>query len=147
MEKFKNLIIAVSAGVGGLLSNYLGGVDNMLRALLLFMTVDYITGLIVALVFKNSPKTETGAASSKASYKGLIKKVVMILLIAVMVQADLVLQTNSFFREAAIWGFLANELMSIIENVGLMGFVNLPSIFNNALDVLNKKSEENKEQE
>jgi len=147
MEKVKNLIIAVSAAIGGLFSNYLGGFDNMLKALLFIMIADYITGLLVALVFKNSPKTETGAASSQAGYKGLIKKLVMILLIAVMVQVDIVLKTNSFFREAAIWGFLANEFMSIVENIGLMGFMNLPGVFNNALDVLKKKSEVNKEQE
>ena len=147
MEKIKNIIFWGSAVIGGLLSEYLGGLDVMLKALLLFMVVDYITGLIVAVVFKSSTKTETGAASSKASFKGLVKKAVMILLIAVMVQADLVLGTNNFFREATIWGFLANELMSLIENVGLMGFTKLPISLTNALDVLNKKVEGNKEQE
>jgi len=147
MEKFKNVIVAVSASIGGVLSYYVGGFDKMLKALLLFIVADYITGLIVAVVFKNSTKTETGSASSKASFKGLVKKAVMILLIAVMVQADLVLGTNNFFREATIWGFLANELMSLIENVGLMGFTKLPVSLTNALDVLNKKVEANKEQE
>lgn len=146
MEEIKSFIIAISAVIGGIASTYLGGMDEMLTALIVFMLIDYITGLIVCLVFKNSPKTETGGASSKIGFKGLFKKFVVIMLIMVMVQADIVLKTNNFFREAAIWGFLANELFSLIENVGLMG-IKLPKAFTNAFDVLKKKEEVNGEQE
>ncbi|WP_300384313.1 phage holin family protein [Clostridium sp.] len=147
MEKGKSIIIGFSAIIGGFVSEYLGGFDKMLKALIILMIADYVSGLIVALVFKNSTKTETGGASSQAGFKGLFKKFAIILLIAVMVQIDLVLNTNNFFREAAIWGFLANEFMSLLENVGLMGFKNFPNVFSNALDALNKKAEGNKGQE
>ena len=139
MEK-KNIVIIVFSAFGGLTSTFLGGFDKMLQALILFMLVDYFTGLAVAFIFKTSPKTESGGASSKIGFKGLTKKIVMISLVAVMVQVDRVLGTNSFFREAAIWGFMANELLSLIENAGLMG-LKLPDGFSKAVDVLNKKKE------
>ena len=140
MEK-KAFIVGLSTFVGGLTSGLLGGFDKMLQALILFMLVDYFTGLSVAFIFKTSPKTESGGASSKIGFKGLTKKVVMILLIMVVVQADAVLGTNNFFRQAAIWGFLANEMLSIIENAGLMG-LKLPQSFTKAVDVLSKKEGE-----
>lgn len=140
MEELKSFIIAISAVIGGVASTYLGGMDEMLTALILFMLIDYATGLIVCLVFKNSPKTESGGASSKIGFKGLFKKFVVIMLIMVMVQADIIFKTNNFFREAAIWGFLANELFSLIENAGLMG-IKLPKAFTDAFDVLKKKED------
>lgn len=142
MEKIKSIIISLSAAIGAATSSLIGGYDKMIKALIIFMIIDYTTGVVVALVFKNSPKTESGGASSKAGFKGLAKKVIIILLVMTMVQADAVLNTNNFFREAAIWGFMANELLSIIENVGLCGFIKLPKAFNNAIDLLNNKSEE-----
>ncbi|QLY82223.1 phage holin family protein [Clostridium intestinale] len=145
MEKLlnvKNGFYVVIGLTGGAIGNYLGGMDNLLKALLFIMVADYITGLTVAVIFKKSTKTETGAAESKAGFIGIIKKCFVLTIIAVVAQVDTVLGTNGFFRNAALIGFMVNELLSIVENAGLMG-INLPPAVTNAIDVLKKKSEEN----
>ena len=143
MEKLtdvKAVVFAVTGAIGGTISMALGGFDKMLQALLIFMLVDYITGLMVAFVFKNSPKTESGAGSSKAGFKGLAKKAVILMLVMCMVQADKVLGI-SILRNAAVVGFCVNELISIVENAGLCGLT-LPETFNKALDLLQSKGED-----
>lgn len=143
MEKLtdvKVIFYSVATIVGGTISTMLGGFDKMLQALLIFMLVDYITGLMVAFVFRNSPKTESGAGSSKAGFKGLAKKAVILMLVMCMVQADKVLGI-SILRNAAVVGFIVNELVSIVENAGLCGLT-LPEAFNKALDLLQSKGED-----
>ena len=134
----KAIVFMVTGAIGGTISMALGGFDKMLQALLIFMLVDYITGLMVAFVFKNSPKTNSGAGSSKAGFKGLAKKAVILMLVMCMVQADKVLGI-SILRNAAVVGFIVNELVSIVENAGLCGLT-LPETFNKALDLLQNKS-------
>ena len=141
MEKLtdvKAIVFMVTGAIGGTISMALGGFDKMLQALLIFMLVDYITRLMVAFVFKNSPKTNSGAGSSKAGFKGLAKKAVILMLVMCMVQADKVLGI-SILRNAAVVGFIVNELVSIVENAGLCGLT-LPETFNKALDLLQNKS-------
>ena len=70
----KNIILAIFAGVGSVLAETFGGWDSFLKALVMFMIVDYITGMVVALVFHKSQKTKNGGASSEVGYKGIIKK-------------------------------------------------------------------------
>ena len=123
----------------------LGGKTPILTAFLIVMAVDYITGLVVALIFKNSPKTETGAAQSKAGFIGLIKKVFVLLIIVVINQVDIVLGAGGFIRNAAIIGFMANECLSIVENAGLMG-IKLPPVVTESIDILKKKSESKESQ-
>jgi len=130
----------IAGAIGGCFGNMLGGFDKVLIALLFCMAADYITGLIVAIVFNSSTKTETGGAQSKAGFVGLVKKIFILILIVVINQIDIVLGTNGFFRNAAIIGFMANEALSLVENAGLMG-IKLPGAVTNAVDVLKKKSE------
>jgi toxin secretion/phage lysis holin len=103
------------------------------------MVVDYITGLIVAGVFKNSTKTESGALESRAGWKGLCRKGVTLLIVLVSYRLDILIGT-SYIRDAVIIGFCANEAISIIENAGLMG-IPLPDVISKAIDLLTKKSE------
>lgn len=143
MEKLtdvKAIVFMVTGAIGGTISMALGGFDKMLQALLIFMLVDYITGLMVAFVFKNSPKTNSGAGSSKAGFKGLAKKAVILMLVMCMVQADKVLGI-SILRNAAVVGFIVNELVSIVENAGLCGLT-LPEAFTKALDLLQSKGKD-----
>lgn len=143
MEKLiniKNAFFIALGLVGGVLADALGGKTPILIAFLAIMASDYATGVIVAIVFKNSPKTETGAAQSKAGFIGLLKKVYILIIIMVINQVDIVLGANGFIRNSVIIGFIANELLSIVENTGLMG-INLPPAFINAVDILKKKSE------
>lgn len=127
--------------LGGALGNLFGGLDKLFIALLTCSIIDFITGVIVATVFKNSTKTETGAAQSKAGFKGLVKKIFIYMLIVVTVKIDLVVGASGFLRNAVIIGFMANEALSIIENAGLMG-IKLPTVLIEAVDILKKKSED-----
>jgi toxin secretion/phage lysis holin len=116
-----------------------GGWDAALVTLIIFMGIDYFTGLIVAGVFHNSTKTENGALESKAGWKGLCRKGVTLLIVLVACRLDLIMG-STFIRDAVIIAFIANETISIIENAGLMG-VPIPSVIVKAIDVLTKKAE------
>ena len=125
--------------IGGLIATALGGWDVGLQTLVIFMCIDYITGILVAGVFHKSKKSETGTLESRAGWKGLIRKGVTLLIVLVAVQLDKVIG-STFIRDAVIIGFIANELISIVENAGLMG-IPIPSVITNAIDVLQKKAE------
>ena len=126
--------------LGGTIGNLVGGFDNLLTALIVCMVIDYFSGILVAAVFKKSPKTESGALESNAGLKGLAKKIFILLIVAVAVQVDTVLESN-FIRNAVILGFIANEVLSLIENGGLMG-IPISPVLTNAIDILKKKSEQ-----
>ena len=123
--------------VGSLIAGVFGGWDTSIRALLIFMAVDYLMGLACAGIFRKSPKTESGGLQSKAGWKGLCRKVATLALVIVAAQLDSVLQT-SYIRDAVCIAFMVNELISMIENVGLMG-VNFPEPLKKAIDLLQKK--------
>lgn len=125
--------------VGGFIAAMFGGWDAALITLLMFMVIDYISGLIVAGVFHNSNKTETGTLESKAGWKGLCRKCMTLLFVLIAYRLDLALGV-AYIRDAVIIGFMANELISIVENAGLMGLP-LPAVITKAIDVLTKKAE------
>lgn len=102
------------------------------------MLLDYLTGLVVAGVFHKSPKSEGGALESKAAFKGLIKKALIIVIVVAFHQADK-LTGKGFFRDGACWAFFIAELISVVENVGLV--YPLPSFIRRALEWLRKKGE------
>lgn len=138
MEKFAfNTAIGL---VGGLLNTIFGGWTPALTTLIVFMAVDYISGLIVAGVFKKSKKTNTGALESRAGFKGLCRKCMMLFMVLVAYRLDIVLGSD-FVRNAVIIAFIANETISIAENAGLMG-LKLPPVITKAIDILNSKTEE-----
>ena len=101
------------------------------------MGVDYVSGSMVALVFHNSNKTETGAYNSAYGLKGLCKKGMMLLFVLVAVQIDKMLGT-AYARDAVCIGFCSNEVLSIIENLGLAG-IPMPQAITKALEQLQKK--------
>lgn len=129
-----------SIGVlGGAISSFIGGVDELLVTLLLFMLADYITGMIVGGVFKNSSKTEDGGLESRAGWKGLVRKFSTLILVVIAARLDIILDTD-YIRSMVVFAFLANELLSVIENVGLMG-VKIPKVLSNAISILNERGE------
>lgn len=133
-------IICTYAGVlGGLLASALGGWDGALVALLGFMAVDYVTGLLVAGVFHRSDKTSSGTLSSKAGFRGLVKKGVMLMIVLVGALLDDFLSLT-FFRDSVIIAFLTNELISIVENTALMG-IPIPKALQKALDLLRQEED------
>ena len=122
--------------VGGFIASLFGGWDAALTTLLIFMGVDYITGLIVAGVFHRSQKSTDGALESRAGWKGLCRKGTTLLVVLVACRLDLV-TGSTFIRDTAI---IANETISIIENAGLMG-VPIPAVVAKAIDILKQKAE------
>ena len=122
---------------GAALAAAFGGWDTAMIALIVCISVDYISGSLVALVFQKSTKTESGAYNSAYGLKGLCKKGLMLLFVLVAVQIDQLLGAD-FVRDAVCIGFCTNETLSIIENLGLAG-VPMPQAVIKALEQLQKK--------
>ena len=139
MTRIKEILTAGVGALGGLMSWLYGGFGDAMLVLIVFMALDYMTGLIVAGVFHKSSKSETGALESKAGWKGLCRKGVTIAIVMMAALLDRVIGT-SYIKDAVIVGYIFNEGLSILENAGLMG-VPYPKALKNALDLLNKKSE------
>lgn len=135
----KEGICAVIGAVGGFIASLFGGWDAALITLIMFMAIDYVSGLLVAGVFHNSNKSDSGTLESKAGWKGLCRKGMTILFVLIAYRLDLALGV-AYIRDAVIIGFMANELISIVENAGLMGLP-LPAVVTSAIDVLTKKAE------
>ena len=135
----KSGITTVIGVIGGMIASLFGGWDAALVTLIIFMGVDYVTGLIVAGVFHNSEKTKNGALESRAGWKGLCRKGVPLLVVLVACRLDLVMGSN-FIRDAVVIAFIANETISIIENAGLMG-IPIPAAIMRAIDILKNKAE------
>lgn len=138
-NNMKNLICTCMGTVGAAIADLFGGWNASLTTLIIFMIIDYVSGLIVAGVFKASTKTESGALESNAGWKGLFKKGMTLLLVLIAYRLDLAIGTN-YIRDAVCIGFIANESISIIENAGLMG-IPIPAAVTKAIDVLENKSE------
>ena len=138
-----NVLCTIGGTVGAFIASLFGGWDTALATLLIFMAVDYATGLIVAGVFHKSQKTENGALESRAGWKGLCRKGTSLLVVLVAYRLDLVIGSN-FVKDATIIAFIANETISIIENAGLMG-APIPAVIVKAIDVLKQKADDSQE--
>lgn len=139
----KGVVMSVVGAGGSFISYLLGGIDSLVQTLVIAMMIDYVSGLLVGGVFHNSPKTENGALESKASYKGLVRKFMIFLLVVIANRLDLELGI-SYCRDAVCFAFIANEILSIIENMGLMG-IPIPSVITNGIELLKEKGEQNNE--
>lgn len=137
----KNFICTIAGTAGSAIAWAFGGWDASIITLLIFMGIDYITGLIVAGVFHKSNKSENGALESRAGWKGLVKKGVTILFVVVAVRLDMLIGT-SYIRDAVCIAFIANELLSIVENAGLMG-IPIPAVITKGIELLKQKGDEN----
>lgn len=140
MIQMKNAICTGIGIVGSVIASLFGGWTASLTTLLIFMGIDYVSGLIVAGVFHNSPKTETGALESRAGLKGLIRKFTMLLFVLIGHRLDMAIGA-SYIRDAVCIAFIMNELISVVENAGLMGLP-IPAIITNAIDILKKKAQQ-----
>lgn len=135
----KETICTIAGILGSFIAGLFGGWDTSLITLLLFMGIDYITGLAVAACGK-SPNSDTGRLSSKIGWRGLAKKCVSLLLVLVAVRLDITLGT-SYIRDAVCIAFTVNELISITENAGLLG-VPLPAVITKAIELLQNKGKD-----
>lgn len=133
----KETICTVAGLVGSAFATLFGGWSLGLTTLIICMVIDYTTGIIVAGVFKKSNKTESGALESRAGFKGLCRKGLILCFVLIGYRLDLQIGTN-YIQNAVIIGFLVNELISITENSGLMGLP-VPTVILNGIDVLKGK--------
>ncbi|MES5939007.1 MULTISPECIES: phage holin family protein [unclassified Bacillus cereus group] len=131
MDRIDVLMKTCVVTFGGFCGYFLGGWDTTLKVLVIMAAIDYLTGVIAAGF--------NGELKSKVGFKGIAKKVVLFLLVAAAAQADAIVGTNSALREATIFFFIGNELLSLLENAGRMGIL-LPSALTNAVEVLGGRS-------
>ncbi|MGN0587136.1 MAG: holin family protein [Oscillospiraceae bacterium] len=140
-EKMAAVCSAVGI-VGAAVAEMLGGWDNAIVTMLIFMGIDFVLGLVCAFVFGRSPKSEHGGLSSSACWKGLVKKVCTLLIVVAAHYADVLLGAE-YIRNAVIIAFCASELISICENAGCMGILpqSVQNILEKIIDTLKNTSE------
>ena len=138
----KDLVLAGAAAAGSAAVNALGGWDRALQTLLFCMALDYLTGLVVAGVFRRSDKSGDGALDSRAGFRGLCKKGAELALVLVAVRLDLLVE-ETYARTAVLLFLIGNEGLSVLENLGLMG-APYPAFLKNALSVLREQGDRGK---
>ena len=134
----KSFIYTFISAMAGVVASFLGGWSFAIQTLIVFMVIDYITGIIVAGVFKNSTKTKNGSLKSIAGFKGICKKVCILLAVGVAVRLDKIAGTD-FVHNTVIIAYCINELISIIENWGLMGLY-VPPQLQKAIEILSENN-------
>jgi toxin secretion/phage lysis holin len=129
----------ILAGIGGYIVGLLGGIDVQLRALILIMVLDFISGFLGALV-GTSTKSQSGFLSSKAAGAGIVKKIAYLICVIVAVVLE---ETTglTFIREIVIISFVITETLSVLENCTRLG-IKPPKIIYNVLDTMKKRTEE-----
>lgn len=133
MKEFWNMIQLIFSVVGGWLGWFLGGCDGLLYALIAFVVIDYITGVMCAAVDKK--------LSSKVGFKGICRKVLIFLLVGIANILDVaVIGTGSVLRTAIIFFYISNEGVSVLENAGHIGLP-IPQKMKDILEQLHKSSE------
>ncbi len=137
MKKYFCTVIGLA---GAAVSSALGGWDTALGTLLIFMAADFLTGTAAA-AFGRSPKTPGGGLDSRAGWLGLCRKGLVLLLVLVGHRLDLTLGTD-YVRNTVIIGFMVNELLSVTENVGVLG-VPMPGIIKRMIELLKNEEEKN----
>ena len=133
MKEFWNTIQVIFTGVGGWLGWFLGGCDGLLYALVLFVVVDYITGVMCA--------ASDHKLSSEVGFRGICRKVLIFLLVGIgHVLDNQVIGTGSVLRTAVIFFYLSNEGVSLMENAGHLGLP-IPEKLKVVLEQLHDRAE------
>lgn len=133
MKEFWNLIQIAFAALGGWLGYFLGGCDGLLIALVAFVAIDYVTGVMCAVTDKN--------LSSGVGFKGICRKVIIFMLVGVANILDTrVIGAGSVLRSAVIFFYLSNEGISLLENAGHLGLP-IPEKLKAVLEQLHDRAE------
>lgn len=132
-------ILKLGAGALGAILGAFGGASPVMYVLLAFMGIDYVSGLLVAIMGK-SAKTEGGGLDSKIGFSGICRKGLMLLVVLVAAQIDVAIGgEQAVFRDAACWFYIANEGLSVLENMALGG-VPFPERLKQLLEQTKKRS-------
>lgn len=133
MKEFWNTIQLIFTAVGGWLGYFLGGCDGLLYALVAFVVIDYITGVMCAITDKK--------LSSSVGFKGICRKVLIFLLVGIANVLDVqVIGTGSVLRTAVIFFYISNEGVSLLENAGHLGLP-IPEKIKTVLEQLHDRAE------
>ena len=137
MKEFWNTIQFIFTAVGGWLGYFLGGCDGLLYALIAFVAVDYITGVMCAVIDRK--------LSSAVGFKGIFRKVLIFLLVGIANIIDVqVIGTGAVLRTAVIFFYISNESVSLLENAGHLGLP-IPEKIKTVLEQLHDRAENGKE--
>jgi toxin secretion/phage lysis holin len=137
MREFWNVIQLIFTAVGGWLGWFLGGCDGLLYALIAFVVIDYVTGVMAAVVDHK--------LSSEVGFKGIFKKVLIFLLVGIGHILDThVIGSGSVLRTAVIFFYLSNEGVSLIENAAHLGLP-IPEKLKSVLEQLHDRAEKEEE--
>ena len=137
MKEFWNMIQLIFAVIGGWLGWFLGGCDGLLFALLVFVAVDYITGVMCAIA--------DHSLSSEVGFKGICRKVLIFLLVGIANILDVqVIGMGSVLRTAVVFFYISNEGISLLENAGHLGLP-IPEKMKAVLEQLHDRSEKEEE--
>ena len=133
MKEFWNTIQLIFTAIGGWLGWFLGGCDGLLYALIAFVAIDYITGVMCAVIDHR--------LSSEVGFKGIFKKVLIFLLVGVANILDVqVIGTGCVLRTAVIFFYISNEGVSLLENAAYLGLP-VPEKIKTVLEQLHNRSE------
>lgn len=137
MKEFWNTIQLIFSVVGGWLGYFLGGCDGLLYALIAFVVIDYITGVMCAIIKRE--------LSSAVGFKGIFRKVLIFLLVGIANIIDVqVIGTGAVLRTAVIFFYISNEGVSLLENAGHLGLP-IPEKIKTVLEQLHDRAENGKE--
>ena len=137
MKEFWNTIQLIFSAVGGWLGYFLGGCDGLLYALIAFVVIDYITGVMCAIIDRK--------LSSAVGFKGIFRKVLIFLLVGIANIIDVqVIGTGAVLRTAVIFFYISNEGVSLLENAGHLGLP-IPEKIKTVLEQLHDRAENGKE--
>lgn len=139
MKGFWNMVQFVFSAVGGWLGWFLGGCDGLMYALIAFVIIDYITGVMCGVADKK--------LSSGVGFKGICRKVLIFMLVGIANILDMeVIGTGSVLRTAIIFFYISNEGVSLLENAGHLGLP-IPQKMKDVLEQLHKRSESDESEE
>ncbi|MBC2106156.1 phage holin family protein [Listeria booriae] len=135
MENLFKVTVTAGGAVVGLL---FGGWGVLVQVLIVFVIADYLTGILAGIY--------NGELNSKVGFRGIAKKIAIFILVVIAHQVDIVLGDKNMLRDAVIFFYLANELISMLENISRMG-MNIPDKLKHVIGLLQDKAGENERKE
>jgi toxin secretion/phage lysis holin len=134
----KSALVLIFSVISGIVLKHLGGYDVFLKTLITFMVFDIVTGSLAAAVRKRSGKAEPGRIGIGAGMVGLVRKGCILMVVMIAVQLDQLMHSNELTRDAVIIALMFGELVSILENLSILG-IKMPKALLDAVEMFNHK--------